>query len=1059
MPHLLFASSIPVARGTRIPIVALPSTINTHIWWLLTDLTIMDSTALGNTSHEVVPAARQFEDHLTHNVPPRYSPKTEPLGSRLNKIYERRGRKVMARLREVQENNTPDVDPLTDEERGRIKIWRDKYSEVDTLEKERQDLSGHFDKYKNHMFAGEWGYLSEGDDKIDEEWFIPEALILSQDDPDYLCSMCRQIDFQILLSQRNLPGNQQPAQQTSIQLLGLPNVMDENSPCAFCRLLRRKIIDDDLLQDLPPDEYDMTSFHLNVVDDQLDGALRLEFEIEDQVSHRTTYRFLVHRVDGEDPVPRYGRPVNQSTADLSLLREWVHSCNENHAQDDIVQEGGHQRYLEPLISPLRVVDIIDGCVRKVNAPVQYACLSYVWGTGSQTQYTEGTRSRLESPGGLDYESDIDLPLTIRDAMKLTRDIGLRYIWIDALCIMQDDEKDKTLNIARMNSIYGNALLTIMASTNTNPTDGLPGISTPRPRTQAIERVQGMDLAIVLHDDRRRHAEIEDSWWNSRAWTFQERVLSTRAVFFTSSQMCFVCPHGCAFEDMIDALDGGHKPKVIDRDTQMMSRINDVQAYVWADPTQSGYANKAFHTEDGTNIMMSEDPDSVSYDDVPLYRLETMTTEETLDAPLIHGATLWDAYAHAVSVYTRRSMTLQSDAVNAFLGIADKLRQGVNTKFWYGMPEFALVEALMWQPRGSLKRRRAADGTPLFPSWSWGAWQGHVSYRSRGWYNAIKFLPASTIQWLKEMEVEELIENMDLSDGQRTEEEVEEYVRKLRSASMIVAKLGVDHLLHFDYMEKGWVVERDEQRNQHVMTHSAYPGVKLGRPICLPREKVLDLPSADGSLYFQALATIARFRDMTKIEAVRTPIQDEYLQVGLNDEGWSASKRRPWQRVLYHQGYRAGVIHLNVPLNELDLEDAQPRPGDREENTWPVEYLVVAISRDSLSHIAPPAPGWDNYWGMDPGVTQQIITQQESSWDTRPAETPNENAEPDRSKASEMGDPMWDRRRFGVVGIFDVYNVLLVLRDSKGVMERIGSGKMSHVAFHAGRPQMRHFRLR
>jgi Heterokaryon incompatibility protein (HET) len=61
------------------------------------------------------------------------------------------------------------------------------------------------------------------------------------------------------------------------------------------------------------------------------------------------------------------------------------------------------------------------------------------------------------------ELSIVFPKTLSDAIKVCREIGMRYIWIDALCIVQDDPKDKAREIGQMGRIYKDATLTIMAA--------------------------------------------------------------------------------------------------------------------------------------------------------------------------------------------------------------------------------------------------------------------------------------------------------------------------------------------------------------------------------------------------------------------------------------------------------------------------------------------------------------------------------------------------------------------------------------------------------------------
>ncbi|KAF5009983.1 hypothetical protein FDECE_3844 [Fusarium decemcellulare] len=974
---------------------------------------------------------------------------TEAMLQDRHEATQKREKEKVDKMDDAAKTPQHSVDGMTDEQLSRISIRiqenDDPKDEDASGDAETLDEKDEFNKYKHHQYVRRWGLFKDSDG-LDEEWFIPDPPILAEDDPAYLCNMCRHIDFATLLSKRGLPGNQQPG-PTSIHLLGIWKVM-KNDNCSFCRLLRRKILEDKLVPDLPQEELVRLSFDLNVLDDGPDYALRLEIEIPDEERGDVRSRFVVHKIAGseEEPLPLQGLEVGRDTASMSQLKSWL-SVDDGHGQPE------QREHLGPLMSTIRLVDTTDNCIREVDIPCEYVCLSYVWGTGSQTQYTTDTKTRLEALGGL-TEASASLPQTILDAMQVTREVGLRYIWIDALCITQDDSEDKAAIISKMGTIYGNAAFTIMASTNSNPTDGLPGVGVPRSREQIVEKVQGMTLGVALHDARQRHAEIEDGLWNSRAWTFQERVLSQRAVFFTSSQMCFVSPQGAAFEDTVPVADLRYKATPYNDQTQFSARLRDLWMRIWRDPTQSRYINKGFETEDGITIFVGEDPDKpgeAAEDAVtPLYQYKAIAGNESIDAPLIEGLTLWDAYAQGVNSYTRRNMTWQSDAVNAFVGIADLIRQGTNTKFWHGMPEFAFTQSLLWQPKEPLKRRVTPDGSTLFPSWTWAAWQGHVSYRGRGWHNAVGFAPGIMVQWLKEVTIDEWLEDFKMS-GERTEKEIEECLRQLQGARLRLMKPHPASLLHFDYERYGWEVDHDKVRNQHIFVHEAYPGVKLSLPICLPGQEIVELPSEDGVLYFQARTTPARFYERPHDNPVK-PLQDTFLQVGLNDEDRSANYRRPWQFIIYHQGYRAGFLSLNVPLEELNLDPDQKIDGED-------AYSIVAISCDSLPHIAPPLVGWDMYWSGDPQLMQEKTMRDEWTAQRDRPEAPDEDATPSDDVVNENGDPRWDEGRFGTVSILDVCNVLLVKNLPGGFSERIGSGKMSYCAFYGAKPDVDLVKLR
>jgi hypothetical protein len=128
-------------------------------------------------------------------------------------------------------------------------------------------------------------------------------------------------------------------------------------------------------------------------------------------------------------------------------------------------------------SPLRLIDVKDQCVIEAHTPLRYFALSYTW-----WQYVEqvklkfGTLSQFMTKEGLAQEK---LPKTIKDAMTLTSRLGERYLWVDVLCIIQDDTEDnsdKRIQMERMCTIYTNAILTIIAGEGKDADAGLSRVN-------------------------------------------------------------------------------------------------------------------------------------------------------------------------------------------------------------------------------------------------------------------------------------------------------------------------------------------------------------------------------------------------------------------------------------------------------------------------------------------------------------------------------------------------------------------------------------------------------
>lgn len=155
-----------------------------------------------------------------------------------------------------------------------------------------------------------------------------------------------------------------------------------------------------------------------------------------------------------------------------------------------------------------VLDVLRG-VRPV-----YAALSYVWGGVSSLQLLNDNHEEFKISGLKSRQGEI--PKTVLDAIELTGEMGLHYLWVDALCLIQDNPKDKELALPLMHLVYGGAEITIIAAAGPDANTGLPGVNgTPRRGRQLVEEVlPGVKMA-VLNDV---NDMLERSHYSGRGWT-------------------------------------------------------------------------------------------------------------------------------------------------------------------------------------------------------------------------------------------------------------------------------------------------------------------------------------------------------------------------------------------------------------------------------------------------------------------------------------------------------------------------------------------------------------
>ncbi|KFA70604.1 hypothetical protein S40285_04681 [Stachybotrys chlorohalonatus IBT 40285] len=232
-----------------------------------------------------------------------------------------------------------------------------------------------------------------------------------------------------------------------------------------------------------------------------------------------------------------------SNQSLDIVATWLKDCNETHGECSSAPTSLPTRLLE-------VGSLSDDYIRLVEtgagAMGRYASLSYCWGSSLTLTTTRASRQARLSGIHLSH-----LPKTFHDAVRATRHIGLRYLWIDSLCIFQDDDEDWARESACMLDVYSNAYV-VFAANRASACDG-GCFHTRTPRTAFVTEIPGIGKVhtqLVSPSDE----VIGGSWefasepLSQRAWALQERVLARRVVHYSSRQMYFECNGGMASED-------------------------------------------------------------------------------------------------------------------------------------------------------------------------------------------------------------------------------------------------------------------------------------------------------------------------------------------------------------------------------------------------------------------------------------------------------------------------------------------------------------------------------
>jgi hypothetical protein len=363
--------------------------------------------------------------------------------------------------------------------------------------------------------------------------------------------------------------------------------------------------------------------------------------------------------------------------------------------------------------PRWLMDTHQQCIVPGLSAHRYLALSYVWPETRETSESESSKSHtllldnasiedFQHPGFLSSEEVIkQIPGVIRHAVEFTRRLGERYLWVDRLCIVQNDLGDGgTLSqVAKMDKIYSGAYLTIIAAAPEEmyeeslalewPSFGEPRRWTDSYRTapdililddhsgevslkppSIVSVASSVDSAfldgVITKAMSNRYSMLSRSRWATRGWTYQEQILCKRAVIFMEDGYFWDCQ--CSVWD-VNELHPGLEFVGIPLRADMGQRFT---SRWWPD---------------------------------------------------------FGLFIDLVCPYNGPEFSYPQDALRGFMGIISALEKSFPGGFIYGLPRLFLDHALLWQPFGSAERRvdRVDDvmTTSSLPSWSWCGWQGHV----------------------------------------------------------------------------------------------------------------------------------------------------------------------------------------------------------------------------------------------------------------------------------------------------------------------------------------------
>ena len=342
---------------------------------------------------------------------------------------------------------------------------------------------------------------------------------------------------------------------------------------------------------------------------------------------------------------------------LATILQWLGACEKRHETCSTPNHHVPPRLLDLENGSPNIVRLIEpeqlqvssGNEEDVKFDFRYACLSHCWGKTPYKHLT--TRSTLAANSeGIPI---LDLPQTFRDAVTISRALSIRYLWIDSLCIVQDDQADWRSHVNKMAQIYRNAYLTLAAGASRDDTGGFFQQATLSFSSSSSFKLRDGKMEYKIYI--RKCLPHPDEDWPagpemplmSRGWVFQERLLSRRFLCFATNEVLWECLEdvACSCSTTADGLK--HHGQ------------SENPAFLNCPPSKFEFAKIG---------------------DLPLEKL-------------------WSLWRELVTQYTRRELTFRDHKLPALAGLARNFQAANAGDYAHGMWVDCIEKDLLWQNRG------------------------------------------------------------------------------------------------------------------------------------------------------------------------------------------------------------------------------------------------------------------------------------------------------------------------------------------------------------------------
>ncbi|EXA36117.1 serine/threonine protein kinase [Fusarium oxysporum f. sp. pisi HDV247] len=342
-----------------------------------------------------------------------------------------------------------------------------------------------------------------------------------------------------------------------------------------------------------------------------------------------------------------------------LFQKWLYVCDNEHGHARDASSGGCAVQM-----PTRLIYVGESSEHlediKDSGFLLYLALSHCWGgsTSLSTLTSNIDKFRSEIP----HEQ---LPLNFQEAIKVTRALKISYLWIDSLCIIQDDPEDWRREAARMGQVFSNAYCTIAA---TSAAASNEGFLTPKLNSALSATVEPPEGGLLHISDFMENCnrDLELAPLNTRGWVMQERALSRRTLHFTNTQVYWECGNGLHCERLF--------------------KLSNPQSALFAD---SDFPRAILKYYKGGRITL---------------------------------------FQNLYEKYSRLNFSYTSDRPVAILGLEKHLSSVLQTRGEFGVFEQYLARSLLWsRPENILLNSITFQDDYHVPSWSWMAHEGPIIY--------------------------------------------------------------------------------------------------------------------------------------------------------------------------------------------------------------------------------------------------------------------------------------------------------------------------------------------